>query len=352
LKNFLNVICLTAIVFIQACGSTTLIKQEAASTVTVGTKTINEVNKYHDFIIDIQYQHAAAIIASDTSCGFANTLLIRNPNFNKSKNKTPSGRCLSEEELSSYQQAIDHEKKLRATDIELTPLSRASFKTSMDILKAFAQYLEALSKYTESPNASFANDFQIITDELKFIQNKIPNPVTKKLDQSGAVTELASYLEKLGENSHDAEAIKIIVEKEGGKQEENLNKIADYSNNIYKTYVKSMQQNLFLLAAQYYSVNKAGKEFDTYDKREEFLMKLYKKEELYSQILLSDSPAKDAIQLFVEAHKNLRKAISGNLSKEQKLIRNQENLKNLNEGLQRITNLVAFALSIAAAAAV
>ena len=60
----------------------------------------------------------------------------------------------------------------------------------MDILDAFAVYLDVLSKYTASPTTPIASALKGVTDELTALQGKVkllPDAVSSKLAQSSAV---------------------------------------------------------------------------------------------------------------------------------------------------------------------
>lgn len=351
-KNVLNLLCLITLLALPACGTTVLVKQEATNAVIVGKNAISEINKFHSYIFDTQNQLAAGLIARYPSCNFGDSIVIHTyfPSNLKQEKNNGDGLCLSDKELKEWQSANDAEKLKLGQKVDLVPLERSALKSSMDILNAFALYLDAISKHTVSPNTPIANNLKEVTDQLVAVQGKIkllPDAVGSKLAQSAAVGEFIGYLEKLIQNSNDAKEITKIVATEGEAQEHRLFTVAVESDSIFSTYVASMSATLTTTLGDYYNKNKGSKEFESFDKKQSFLIALFKQKQLDRQIQTSSSPGAKAIKLFVSAHRKLRDAITGNFSEEQKAFILEENMKELKEGLQDVANLAQFAMAIA-----
>ena len=329
--------------FLTACGSTVLVKYEGTSSVNIGKNAISEVNKFHSYIFHTQNQLAASLIARYPSCNFGDSIVVRTNSENINQQIKIESLCLSDAELREWQLNPKLGKK-----IDLMPLERSSLKLSMDILDAFSMYLEAISKYTASPNASIGNTLKGVTDELVAVQEKakfLPDAVSSKISQINAVSDFIGYIEKLIKNSNDAKAITKIVELEGEIQERNLLAVAKQADDIFQTYIASMSATLTTTLGDYYNKNKNTKEFDSLEKKQIFLSELFKQRQLDKQIHTSSSPGAQAIRLFVSAHQKLRDSITGNYSKEQKAFVLEENMKELKEGLQHVANLAKFAMA-------
>lgn len=339
MKKYLAITSLILAASLQGCGSSVLIKQEAGSSVTAGKSATTEINKFYDQVFNKQIELAASLLARYPTCKYGESIIVRS-----SYNGTNS-LCLSSAEIRQWQS-----NQSLGFEVKLTPLERSSLKSSMDILDAFAVYLEAISNYTSAPDTPIAGALQGAIHELEVIDGKIkllPQGVSSKLAQSVAVTNLIAYFEKLKNNSSDARAIKKIIESDGAAQTKNLLAVAAEADKIYTFYVSSMSSTLTNVLGDYYNQNVNSKDFDTTEKRQVFLTSLFKQKQLDNQIHISSSPGSVAIRKFVDAHEKLRNAISGNYSDEQRSFIADENIKQLKEGLQHLAGAVQFAASIA-----
>ncbi|MDZ4338488.1 MAG: hypothetical protein U1A62_32940 [Pseudomonas sp.] len=338
-----------AVLYLQGCGSSVLIKQESTNTVNAGRNAITEINKFHNHIFDTQNQLAASLIARYPSCKFGESIVIRTQQT-FDQNKNTDTLCLSDIELKSWQSAPPAKKITIGRKIDLNPLERSSLKSSMDILEAFSTYLDTIAKHTAAPETPIAGSLKGVVSELTAIQEKVkflPDNTTSKLAQSTAITDFIGYLEKLIKNSKDSKLIAKIIESEGGQQEKNLLTVAAEADGIFTTYIASMSSTLTTTLGDYYNKNKTSKEFETLEKRQSFLVAIFKQKQLDNQIHTSSSPGSIAIRKFVVAHGKLRDSISGNYSEEQRAFIIDENISELKSGLQAVASLIQFAVSTA-----
>ncbi|MBC2659271.1 hypothetical protein H7A76_27850 [Pseudomonas sp. MSSRFD41] len=339
MKNNLAVAFLFFAMALQGCGSSVLIKQEAANSVVAGKTATEEVKKYYDTVFDRQTEFAASLLARHPECKYGDYIVIRRYYGEK------KSLCLSELEVHQWQS-----DKSIGFRVYMAPLERSSLQLSMDILDAFSVYLEALSKYTSSPDTPIAGALEEAIVELKAVDEKVkllPKGADSILSQSTAVTDLIAYFEKLKNNSRDAREIRKIVETDGAKQEANLLAIAAEVDRVNMYYVSSMSSTLTSVLGDYYNRNVNSKEFGSVEKRQSFLSALFRQKQLDSRLQMSSSPGAIAIRKFVAAHVKLRNAISGNYSEEQRAFLVDENTKELKDGLERLASLVQFAMSLA-----
>jgi hypothetical protein len=344
-KHRLILLFFIGTLLLQACGTSVLVKHEATNTVTAGKNAICEVNKFHNSIFETQNQLAASLLARYPSCNFGNSIVIRTNFASAGRLKTEQGLCLSDAELKKWQSADPKEKSFLGRKIDLMPMERSSLKSSMDILDGFAVYLDAISKHVASPTTPIANTLKGVADELVVLQGKVKfmsDTVSSKASQSIALSDFIGYLEKLIKNRNDAGEIAKIVETEGEKQERNLSAVATEVDDIYTTYIASMNATFTTILGNYYNKNKSSKEFDSVEKRERFLLALFKQQQLDMQIHMSSSPGAKAIRLFVSAHRKLRDSITGKYSEEQKAFIQEENINELKEGLLEVSNVAQF----------
>ena len=344
--RFIALFCVAALL-LQACGSSVLVTQEATNTVSAGKNAISEVNKFHNSIFDTQNQLAASLLARNSSCNFGTSIVIHKNIARAGRQKKEQGLCLSDAELKQWQSADPKEKSLLGQKIDLMPMERSSLTSSMDILDAFAVYLDAINKHTASPTTPIARTLKGVAEELAALQGNVkilPDAVSSKVSQSTALSDFIGYLEKLIHNSNDAKEIAKIVGTEGEKQEQNLSVIATDADSFYTTYIASMNATLTTSLGDYYNRNKGSKEFESVDKRESFLLALFKQQQLNSKIKASTSTAGKAIRLFVSAHRKLRDSITGKYSEEQKAVIREENIKELKEGLLQVANAARLAM--------
>lgn len=338
---------------LQACGTSILIKQEATETVAVGRSTILEVNKYYDYVFERQNLLAASLLARYTECNFGDSIVVRRiykdpdgQNKNPSTKENAGGICFSDSELKMLQQK---NMKVDGDVVALVPIELASIKSSMDIVGAFSIYLDLISSYTVAPTTPVLSSLNEVINELTVVQKKIdflPKGTDLTLAQASAVGDFLRYSQNIFLVKNDADKLRMLIESDGAIQERNLLAVAGQMDSVLQTYVSSMGSTLAIVMGDYYNKNKSGKDFDSLEKRQNFLVSLFKQKQLNEQIKLSSSSGAKAIRLFVAAHEKLRNAVTGNYTKEQRDFIIQESMRELKERLQNLASVAKFAISL------